>query len=76
MSDIQGEEFDMVKPPIPDDSQTPFNYHPQQFFSADNGGMAIHGSMMQGLQSQPPMGSSMGLQSRFEDFMSDDEKFV
>ncbi len=68
----------MVKPPLPEnDNQTPFNYHPQQFFSGDNGGVAIHGSMMQGLQSQHPMGSSMGLQqARYDDFMSDDEKFV
>ena len=80
LPDVQNDDFDMMKPPIPDDSQTPHHYHPQQFFSGDNGGMAIHGSMMQGMHTQIPIGSSMGLQQhhqpRFDDFASDDEKFV
>lgn len=69
-----------MKPPIPDDNQPgSYQYTPQQFFQGDNGGAVIHGSMMQGLHAQNPrMGSSSALQQghRFEDFASDDEKFV
>ena len=79
VSDVAQDDFDMMsKPPIPDnESSVPFDYHPQQFFQQDNGGMVIHGSMMQGLHAPPAhMGSSMGVQARYDDFMSDDGQFV
>ena len=59
-----GEDIEMKKVPLPD-----FDDYPPQFYRQDNGG----GGMM---ASSVPIGSQAGLQTRFEDFMSDDGQFV
>ena len=56
----------MKKVPLPD-----FDDYPPQFYRHDNGGGG--GGMM---GSSVPIGSQAGLQTRYEDFMSDDGQFV
>ena len=65
-----GDDFDIVKPPIPDNDSSAFEYHPQYYPPPpDNNGM-MTGSVPVG------GGSSMRLQARFDDFISDDGQFV
>lgn len=61
-----GEDIEMKKVPLPD-----FDDYPPQFYRHDNGGGG--GGMM---GSSVPIGSQAGLQTRYEDFMSDDGQFV
>ena len=65
LSPSLGEDIEMKKVPLPD-----FDDYPPQFYRHDNGG----GGGMMG--SSVPIGSQAGLQTRYEDFMSDDGQFV